>query len=429
MAYRRAYWKNDRLMRYRDLKLREIVRYAFDHVPFYRRKFRDLGINPTDIMKKDDLEKLPTICKDEIRAEPRDLILSNEYVTKNLRRLSTSGSTGKPLFLYVNDFESELRKAKHLRANIGCGQRPWHRWVNITAPHHFAEMSKFQKAVGLFTPTPVSVFADVSTQVSIIRRLRPDVLDGYSSSLLLLVKKLERDCVKDISPQFVLGGSELIDRYSREYIESVLDARFYDQYSTVEFDRIACECPKRLGYHIEVDNLILEFLDENNEEVSKGERGRIVCTSLFNFAMPFIRYEVGDIGIPSGELCTCGRTFPLMKMIEGRRDSILVTPDGKQLTPRTFTIAMSMFEHYSLIDQFQVVQEKLDRFVFCIKLKGYISSIKEDLFKAELVSHLENVFGFSSKEITFEVRFVDTIQLNVGGKLMAVVSKVRSTPN
>jgi len=420
---KRAYWNQDRLAEYQNKRLRKIIKYAYDYVPYYHKKFRKLGIKPLYIKTKKDLNRLPIISKDEIRENLKEMI-SKKFNVNDLKMLSTSGSTGEPLILYITGAESEFRKAKHLRANISCGQKLRDRWVVITAPHHFGEATKLQRMLGFYAPTPVSVFNDVSTQILTLERMKPDILDGYSSSLLILAKELKKREIGTIRPRFIIGGAELIDDNSRHFVEKVFSAPFYDQYSSVELERIAWQCPVHQEYHMDVDAIIIQFVDKNGDEVSTGERGEIICTSLFNYAMPFIRYTIGDVGIPSDGLCTCGRTLPLMKVVEGRRDSLLLLPDGRILTPRTFTIAMNMFKFYRYIDQFRVIQKKPDLFEFNLKMKD--DGFKESIMEIELLAHLKTMFKLNMNEVRFEIKFVEDIPLDRSGKLMAVVSELKS---
>jgi len=274
--------------------------------------------------------------------------------------------------------------------------------------------------VGLFTPTPISVFTDPSTQVSLIEKLNPDILDGYSSSLFLLAKELQKSGIDTIRPRSVIGGAELIDSYSREFIEKIFEAQFYDQYSSVELERMSWQCHVGKQYHIDADALIMQFVDKNGE-VSSGERGEIICTSLFNYAMPFIRYAIGDVGVPSDELCTCGRKLPLMKTVEGRKDSLLCLPNGRNLTPRTFTIAMNMFKFYMFIDQFRIIQKKPDLFEFHLVLKE--GSVQKDVVETEFITHLKKVLNLD--QVRFDIKFVERIPLDKNGKFMAVVSNLK----
>jgi len=420
MLRRSAFWEADKLLKFQERKLRGIVSYAYEFVPFYRRKYESAGIKPDDIRKREDLSKLPILTKDEIKNNLSELT-SREYNVEKLRRLSTSGSTGKPTNLYVSQAESEFRKAKHLRANISCGQKPFDLWAVITAPHHFSEATRLQRAVSFYAPRPISVFQSVDSQISTLQKWEPDILDGYSSSLAILAKEVRDRGVMNIKPRFVIGGAELIDNVSRRLVEESFSAPFYDQYSSVELERMSWQCREKQGYHIDADAMILQFLDKSAEEVSNVERGEIVCTSLFNTAMPLIRYAIGDVGVPSDESCACGRTLPLMKVVEGRKDSLLLFPDGRVITPRTFTIAMNEFKSYRYIDQFRLTQKKLDLLEVEIKITDDCS--QASLVRDQLLSYLKATLD-TGVGVTWSVNIVEDIPLDRTGKLMAVVSQL-----
>jgi phenylacetate-CoA ligase len=137
--------------------------------------------------------------------------------------------------------------------------------------------------------------------------------------------------------------------------------------------------------------------------------------------MPLIRYAIGDMGVQSDELCVCGRTLPLMKVVEGRKDSLLVFPDGRTITPRTFTIAMNMFKFYRHIDQFRLIQKRLDLFEVEIRVKDDYPNAS--VVRDELLSHLQTTLNVD-ESMTWRVNIVEDIPLDKNGKLMAVVSLV-----
>lgn len=284
---RRISWDRKKLQKYRIKKLRRILRYAYENSLFYHNKFREAGLGPDDIKTCEDLNRLPIIRKEDILRNLEDVI-SREYKTSKLKVQRTSGSTGRPLYVYFTEAENEFRKAKHLRANIILGQKPWDKWVTITSPLHFAETTRLQRLLRVYSVTPISVFEDVRVQVYKLIKLKPDVIDGYSNSLLLLAKEIQKRGIQVLNPKFAIGGAELIDISSRKFIEKVFDAPLYDQYASVEFERIAWQCKEKAEYHIDADSVILQFVDENGEEVAPGESGEIICTSLFNYAMPLL---------------------------------------------------------------------------------------------------------------------------------------------
>ena len=416
-----AYWSYKKLVDFQNKQLRHVVKYAYDNVDFYHKLLREKGIRPSDIRDRNDLNRLPIIRKNMIRDNPR-AFLSKQFDPDKLRCLSTSGSTGNPMFIYVSPVEDMLRKARHLRANTSCGQKIRDRWVIITSPKHFGTSTRLQRIFGFYVPTPVLVFSSVEEQISTIENLNPDVLDGYSSSLLLLAKGVEAKGTDTIHPKFIIGGAELIDDASKRFIEDVFGVPFFDQYACVEFDRISWQCPEKVGYHMDSDSLILQFMDDEETEVARGEKGEIVCTSLFNYAMPLIRYAVGDIGKESDEECSCGRKLPLMKVLEGRSDSNLVFPDGRIVSPRAITVAINMFPGYKFFDQFRIIQKKIDYFQILMKLKD-LGADKKSL-SSDFVEYLTTTLNLKSEKVIFDVDFVNEIPLISTGKFMIVSSEL-----
>ena len=400
--------------------LKKVVKHSYENVPYYNRKFNELKIKPDDIKDLSDLEKLPLISKDDIRGNTQEM-LSVKYRVDDLIRYSTSGSTGKPLPVYVDLKEDDYRKAKHLRSNILVGQRPRDKYVCITTPSHFGEVPPILRKLGIFSRDFISVFDDAETQISTIKKINPDILSGYSSSLYLLAKEVK---ARDVSvrPRFVLGGAELSDEPSRRYVEEVFQAPFIDQYAIVEVEKIAWQCKERREYHIDADSVVVQFLDGDGEEVAPGERGEVVCTSLFNYAMPWIRYRVGDVGVPSDDECGCGIVFPTMKLIEGRKDSMLTLPGGRILSPRNFAITVNHFKHIYEIDQWRVIQKRVDLFEILIKLKegtGERATIAE-----KLLSHMHKTLNMSEDMITFDIHIVDDLPKDATGKLRSIVSEI-----
>jgi phenylacetate-CoA ligase len=419
-AMRRAYWNKNDLRRYQEKRLRSVVSYAYHFVPFYHEKFRKARVLPNDIRTLEDLSKLPIVRKDEMRFEVPDRLISREFDIKRLKIERTSGSTGKPFTTYLRSVENDWRKAIYMRANISCGQKPRDRWAVITSPRHFKDTTSIQRKIGVYAQTCISIFSTVDEQIKIISELKPDVLDGYSGSLLLLAKEVDRRGLTAIKPRIVFGTADLLDSVSYEFLGKVFEAPFYDQFGCSEVDRTAWQCPEKIGYHMDVDSVITQFVDDEGNEVSIGERGEVVYTSLFNYAMPFLRYAIGDIGIASNEKCSCGRNFPLMEVVEGRRDSFFVLPDGRLLSPRILTNAMSRF--FEKIVQYLIVQRRVDLFKICVKKKDEV--IDEKQFAAELVAHVKKMLGVD-EDMNIEVEFVNEIPSSKTGKLMAVFSELK----
>jgi phenylacetate-CoA ligase len=184
---------------------------------------------------------------------------------------------------------------------------------------------------------------------------------------MLLLARLCKSSDHRFRPRLIFTVGETLDIEAREFINSAFDTKVRDNYSCIEFGHLAWECPSNMGYHINTDCAVMEFVNDG-EQVSPGERGEIVCTGLINHAMPLLRYELGDVAIPEEESCTCGVTLPLMRSVEGRRDDFLVATDGRLISPLAFS-AEPIEKGISGLRQYRIVQEKTDKVIIEIALQ------------------------------------------------------------
>ena len=199
----------------------------------------------------------------------------------------------------------------------------------------------------------------------------------------------------------------------RETIEEAFQCPVFDHYGCKETTIKACECSRREGYHISVENGILETVKDGGQVV--GETGSILMTDFRNQAMPFIRYEVGDSGTISAEQCSCGRSLPLLESILGRSNDVVVLPRGRVLPGEFFP---HILKDVSGIIQYQVEQRAVDRIVVRI--------VKSQNFREEdqrtLLSNLSEWLG---EEVEVKLEYVDDISLTPTGKQKIVVSHVK----
>jgi phenylacetate-CoA ligase len=403
--------------------VREIVKYAYEHVPFYHEKLRQNGLKPEDIKTVEDLNKLPITRREELQRNS-DKLISNKFDVKKLKVVSTSGSSGKPLFTYLTRKEEEFRHAKLLRPHIICGQKPRDKWVLLGPPQHIKKLNWIQKVFGLYAPHFVSIFEPVPTQLSKIKLLNPDVLDGYSTSLYLLAQEHEKEGGNIIKPKFLMGGAELLDNPSRRQIEETFNAPYYDQYASEELQMIAWQCPQKNGYHVDADTVILQVVDRNGFEVGRGETGEIVCTSLFNYAMPFLRIALDDVGVSAkNDDCPCGIKFPLIQLIAGRKDSVITLPGGRKTHALVFGWIMEYYKFYRNILQYRIIQSRIDSIKVLIKKKD--GKCDETEMKNELIVHMRKMLGVSDDELSIEVEFVEEMPLDKSGKFRKIISEVK----
>lgn len=429
MALRRLKWNKKEMQDYQNKRLRKVVHYAYGNAPFYRRLFKEVGISPSDVKCVEDLSKLPIIRKADMRKRPCTDLISRDFNIGDLKALETGGSTGEPFTIYISRKEDDWRKAIYLRANVSCGQKVRDKWVAVLNAERSVDTTSLQHLLRIFAQNVVPVVWSKAAQLGAIKRFKPDVLDGFSSALWLLAREIELKDLRPIRPRMIFGSGELIPQSSREYLEKVFCAPYYDQFGCTEIDRSAWQCPERMSYHMDVDSVIMQFVDEKGEDVGNGKRGEIVYTSLFNYAMPFIRYGTQDIGIPIDDECVCGRKLPLMTVVEGRNNSFLMFPDGHIVAPMTFIEILKAFRLVKEIEQYRVVQKRADLVEICIKKVD--ESVDEERIRRWLIANvledLPKVADVDLSGVRFEVTYVDSLPVTRRGKLNVVVSNVSTS--
>ena len=412
---RSQWWSYEELKELQEKKLKTIVKYAYENIPLYHEKLKNAGVRPEEIKTVEDLVKLPYTTKSEIQANFPDKVVAKHVDINKCWTPRTSGSTGIPLTVAYDEAAEDFEKATALRPNLSCGQRLFDKWVVITSPHHIKDKKRWFQEFGLFNPISISIFSNLKEQITKIEQIKPDVIDGYSTAIYLLAKEIKKNHT-NIEPRIVFGTAEFLTEEMRDFINSVFNVEMFDQFGCVEMGRTAWECPEHAGYHIDMESVVMEFI-KDGEQVAAGERGEIVYTNLYNYAMPLIRYKIEDIGIPTDEECPCGRGLPLMKLIEGRKDSFIKTPSGRILPQMTFWSIMRMFSESDKIINFKVIQEKIDE----IK----IQIVPGRVFSQDTINNLKkDVNSVLGEEVTINIEVVDEIPREAG-KVRSVVSMVK----
>jgi phenylacetate-CoA ligase len=236
----------------------------------------------------------------------------------------------------------------------------------------------------------------------------------------MIAKYLLENGIDDVRPRAVITSAETLLFSRRRIIQDAFGCPVFDYYGSREISAIAGECEEHSGYHISAENVVLEFVREE-EHVSPGESGVILATNLRNFAMPFIRYELGDVGRPSNESCSCGRGLPLMSAIEGRVSEFMAVYDKRlgrviPVSPAGPGVIGVALQHVPL-ESYRIIQESLSKVVIkAVKGKGYSKAHTEFL-----VDYVRKYLGDS---ITIEVEFVNYIPPLPSGKRSAFISKI-----
>ncbi len=394
-------------------KLRLLIRHAYDNVPFYREIFDRKKLRPEDIRGEADLPKFPVVTKEDFRRN-----FPGRCVAGNLPRSawilnSTSGSTGNPFqFAMSKDFVGS-KYARYLRGLDWCHIGLTDRYLRVWGVHRFRFGERpFRKHVLSFyelsafdmDDRPPEFYADY------IRRFRPVALEAYTSAVVKLARLLKGAGIGDVRVKSILVSAENLTATDRKLLEEVFGAQVFDRYGSRECGAIAQECDRHQGLHLNAESFIMEFVasgDSRDDTMGK----KIVITNLDNYAMPFIRYEIGDRGEPEGTVCACGRGLPLIRKIAGRETDFLYLPSGRMVP---FLFFNYFFEQYgSRIRNFKVVA-KDDR-------HWQVLIVPTEKFNAEtgeaIISGMRQALN---NEVTIELVAVEKIPLAKTGKQVIV---------
>jgi phenylacetate-CoA ligase len=350
----------DELEALQNRRLREVIRHAYENVPYYHELFNTVGLSPEDISTVEDLKYIPITTKDNLKAAGLGKIMSKDVEVSSCISFRTSGSTGKPLTIYLNQSEARARRLIQFRELLSIGFRPLDR-LALLGPEQL-HWTRFYQRIGLYRSDNISPFLSMKDQIQSLKRLRPTVLWAYPTMLRAILQNNDYRDTNIDHLRVVITSGEVFDEEIREKIQSDLDIKMFNFYGALEVGRIADECPAQEGLHVNGDHVILECLNDGRL-VECGTPGVVVLTTLNVSTMPFIRYRLGDICTLIEKTCSCGSSFPLIGPPKGRDEDLVRLPSGRALSPLAF---MYIIKEINEIDQFRVIQENYDHFVIQI---------------------------------------------------------------
>lgn len=402
-------------------RLKRLLEHCHREVPYYQRRWRELGVVPADIRNLDDYAKLPLLTKADIRAN-FDELQADSWRGRLLTK-ATGGSTGEPMrFGYTresNDRRTAVMWRGYEWAGSRMGRRTLFLWGGAVGEPTRTHQLKDAIYNRLFARHVLNSFhmteANMAEYADAIDRYRPEIIVAYVGPLVRLAQWLIANKRRIWRPQGIIGAAEALHEFQREIIEQAFGAPAFNTYGCREFMLIAAECEKRHGLHVNADHLVVE-LHKPQHAPSDTHTGEVVITDLFNYGMPFLRYANGDMATAATEACSCGRGLPLLSRVDGRVLDAIRTPSGHVLPGEFFP---HMLKDVPGVQRFQLVQRQLDRLDLAI-VRG------ADFDEASLAYIRREVAKVLGDSVALDCRFVDDIPLTPSGKLRVTVSELSS---
>jgi len=419
------WWPRERILALQDERLRKLVRYAYDSVPYYRKVFEQCALKPEDIVTSVDLVKLPILTRQLVRNNFSDLV-ARGFPRRELMSCLTGGSTGEALRFYkTRDDYHGWDAAAGLRAHKWAGYEVgeklalfWGRHPRLSVADSLTRTTKhFVQRVELFDALKMTE-AKLAHFAKRLEGFDGGFIKGYPSAIYLMARYIEKEGKPVIRPRAIITTGEELYDFQRELFSKVFKCETYSYYSTNEVDAIASECLEHSGYHISAENVIVEIVDDADKPVPLGGEGRILITSLHNYGMPFIRYEIGDIGVSSDKVCPCGRGLPVLAAVNGRISDFIFTRKGDCIPGialnRSFLAGLG-------VEQYQIVQESYEKVVIKLVFGREYKHDHVNEAVEEIERHFKSELG---GDIDVVIELVDQIVPTRIGKRRMFMSKV-----
>lgn len=350
------WWPKEKILDFQIEKLRRLLENAYQRVPFYRNEMIRRGLRPEDIRYVGDLETLPVVTKAIIKQDAHEF-LAEGYQLEKLVKDSTGGSTNEPTSFYRSREQDSWHWALKYRMWGMAGYRLGVPYLNIYNMRRTGLRKRLQDrllrnhAYYLFEGTAQEEMLSEILQILSHRRIQ--FLAGCTTTILILAQyRASLGKPPPLSLKSILTTGSLLTERDRAFIEEWLRAPVWDHYGLGgEGAHVAAECEEKKGYHINVENVLIEPADK--AKVDLGESTGILVTVLDNHSWPLIRYESGDEAVFSTRECRCGRGLPLLERIDGRVSEVIAMPNGVRLNTHFFSV---VFAELNDVAQYQVEQ-------------------------------------------------------------------------
>ena len=395
------------ILAFQNEQLEKLLRHAYHTTPYYHELFKTESL---------PISQVPPLEKKNIR-EQLERLCSEAFPQEQRIKNATGGSTGEPLTFYQDRNYWNQRNLSVYYFDRWAGWdfgEPqliiWGALADLEGDEHWKyQLNNFWRNhywLNGFHLTDTTM----RTAFHQMDRCRPHTVLAYPSSLYQFARFIFENGLK---PRWDLKGiissAEMLHSHYRDLAETVFSTKVYNRYGGREVGLIAMEC-KEERMHINCRDIYLE-IDSPDPYTTPGD---ILITQLNNYAMPFIRYRIGDIGRLSDEACSCGNQLPVLAELLGRSTATFRTRTGTLIHAGYFT---QQFYNVIGVDQFQLIQESLKH---CV-LKVVINTQWTEAARRYMVQKIQGALG---ADVIVTVKLVEEIPLPASGKREFTISKV-----
>ncbi len=398
-------------------KLKRLLIHAYETVPFYKSRFDDAGFNPYEFNELRDMDMIPILSRDDLQNNFESL-KSSKIKEYNAKLVASGGSTGVPVRLlasqYSRDYGSMIAETGQRLSGWKPGKRTLKIWGN---PINVARSKTFKQKIKnylynetLFPAYSLSDIKSFSELYGLLKSKRFFCVTGYTNAIYYLCVFMRDNNLKiGYRIQYVFTTAENLQSYQRDLIEKYLGP-VYDCYGSTEILGLGYECPVCGNYHVMDTHVFLDYKD------STQEYKHAIITDLDNFSMPLIKYQIGDLIIPTTEKCA---RYPLssFESVLGRSSDVLQLKNGGRLVIPSF-FGSKLIKDFQTISAYQVERVSEDLLIVRLATSSTLSTNDINLINENLKAQLE---GY----IEWQLEVVTKIKVSKNGKHKILIDRVK----
>lgn len=418
----------EELDRFISARLDGLLLHCGENVPYYSGIFRSPAVPGGNIHSHEDLPRIPVLTR-EVLQNNRENLASADHASRGSILNSSGGSTGEPVhflqdaafrsmgdFVFLRYLQSFFVKdARRVRKLVVWGSD---RDILKGSQGVRARITNAVNREVLLNSFRMSA-DDISKYIRTINSYKPELVRGYAGSLYEIAKYATANDLPLHAPGIVISQAETLTDEMRSRIREAFQADVVNFYGSRETASVAGECACHTLHSFSYYNL-LEILGPDGTPARKGDTGRVVVTNLYNYAMPLVRYEIGDMGIPGDtDRCACGSILPQLKQITGRIVDHFRLRNGTVIPGEFFIHFIGVTCNRGGILKFQVIQRDYDRVV----IRAVVSRLHSGSEKSMIEENIRRVMGPACR-IDWEL--VDDIAKTASGKFRYTISEVGS---
>ncbi len=420
----RSPWK---LQAIHEERLEKLLHHAWAQTEYYHDVLEYCGVVRNGRVNLDRFTDIPFLTKDIIRAQGDRLQAASLPPGRKPYKNLSGGSTGKPTRFWQDNvyWGVTIATRTYQFSTVGkeYGQREMKIWGSERdlrlgtlgwkeTLENFIYNRKFEQCWHL----PEQRILEIIRHVN---EWRPQLLWCYRDGIDAVAKYINEHGIKVHAPAAVVLGGATVYPFMVQSIEKAFHAPAISAYGSREVGAVACQCRQRGGLHIAAQAHVVEVIGIDERPIMEQD-GELAITPLLNYAMPFIRYRIGDRGRLTGRACGCGRAFPLLDALTGRVVEVLRNSKGEQIDPIFFIWIMAEKMNNTTLKKGQIVQEEDGSITVNLVLEDGVDALQASPHLKEIRKAMELVMG-AGCPIRFA--FLDDIPLSESGKYPYIVNR------